>query len=737
MNPLLLDLALILIVAGLTTVVFKYLKQPLVLGYIVAGFLTGPYFEYIPTVKEVSSLDFWGEIGVVFLLFGLGLEFNIKKLIKVGSIGFTTVTAEVILMSIVGFSVGRLLGWSDISSIFLGGMLTISSTSIIIKAFDDLGLKSKKFAQNVFGVLVVEDIVAVLLLVVLSALAISSDISGTEMFYKILYLFLFLLLWFTGGIYIIPSIFRKIKFRVSDETLTVISLGLCLGMVAITEYSGFSSALGAFMMGSILSGTIYTDRIIKLVQPVKDFFGAIFFVTVGMLVNPQTIAEHWSTILLISAVVIFIKPLSAILGLLLSGQTIRNAMQSGFCLCQIGEFSFIIASMGQSVGVVNDELYPIIVSVSIITTFATPYMINASGSVYDKLYSLLPVSWARVFDRLGTGRKTINRRTEWNSLIKRYFTVVIVYSGWLVLVVTFFTKYVNPFIISKLTNFTHVKLLCLVITLLAMSPFVYGLLKKRDRNRDFDKIWKDSRFSRGPLISMVLLKYIVAAIAVNFVIAKYLAASAGVVILLTLIVVAVVYYSKNLKNYYSVLEQGFLENYHYGDVKRKVVIPRALADEMHTDTVLVGVSSPVAGRSIRTIHRMYNTGALVLRIIRGESYIDVPAKEEILLPGDMAVVLGEDEQIMKFRSLCESPSSRFNVEPDEIDLFHFTIPPESPIIGMDANITRFRDRFGLILVAIDRDGVDGLLKPNSTVIFEPSDTIWIAGDRKHVESLMN
>ena len=261
MNPLLLDLALILIVAGLTTVVFKYLKQPLVLGYIVAGFLTGPYFEYIPTVKEVSSLDFWGEIGVVFLLFGLGLEFNIKKLIKVGSIGFTTVTAEVILMSIVGFSVGRLLGWSDISSIFLGGMLTISSTSIIIKAFDDLGLKSKKFAQNVFGVLVVEDIVAVLLLVVLSALAISSDISGTEMFYKILYLFLFLLLWFTGGIYIIPSIFRKIKFRVSDETLTVISLGLCLGMVAITEYSGFSSALGAFMMGSILSGTIYTDRI--------------------------------------------------------------------------------------------------------------------------------------------------------------------------------------------------------------------------------------------------------------------------------------------------------------------------------------------------------------------------------------------------------------------------------------------------------------------------------------------
>ena len=342
MNTLLSDLALILIVAGIVTVIFKKLKQPVVLGYIVAGLLAGPYVTFIPTVTDAQNVEFWGKIGVIFLLFGLGLEFNFKKLKKVGGPGFITVFTEVVMMFCMGILVGRVLEWTWVASIFLGGMLSISSTSIIIKAFDDMGVKNKKFTQMVFGALVVEDLVAILILVLLPAVVLSKSFNGVELADKVANLALFLLLWFTGGIFFIPTIFKRIKQFLSDETVIVVSLGLCFMMVVITINAGISEALGAFVMGSILSGTIQSERIIKLVKPVKDFFGAIFFVSVGMLVDPAAILKYWQQILLISAVIITAKPLAATLGLLFSGQTLKNAIMSGICLCQIGEFSFII-----------------------------------------------------------------------------------------------------------------------------------------------------------------------------------------------------------------------------------------------------------------------------------------------------------------------------------------------------------------------------------------------------------
>lgn len=736
MEPLFHDLALILVVAAFTTVVFRYLRQPLVLGYILAGFLTGPYFEYVPTVTETSSLEFWGQVGVIFLLFGLGLEFNIKKLFKVGGAGFITVLSEVLIMFTVGYSLGRLFGWTFTPSVFLGGMICVSSTSIVIKAFDDLDLKSKKFSQLVMGVLVVEDIVAVLLLVILSAFGSSSRIDGPGMVSKMMYLGMFMLLWFTGGIYVLPSLFRRIRNGITDEILTVLSIGLCLAMVVVAEKSGFSASLGAFMMGSILSGTVSSDRIIRLIRPLKDFFGAIFFVTVGMLVDPSAIVDNWVLVLVLSASVLVFKSLAATLGLILSGQTIRTSVQAGMCLCQIGEFSFIIATLGRSLNVIPDNVYPVIVSVSIVTTFLTPYMIRSADPLYRALYNAVPSSWKLLMDRLGTGHRIYNRRSDWNVLLRKYLTIVGIYSGWIVFVTLLFKAYVNPYLAGLLEGWEYQNVLFFVITVFSVSPFIYGLLRKRSYDSLYEKIWNDSKYSRGPLLSMSIFKYVISTLFISNIVGLYLTNKVAIVLFVSVSVIVVFYYSKRLKNYYAGLESGFLENYHFDSRKASITMPRELAEEMHTDLVEVGVASPISGMTIQDIHRRYDTGAYVLRIQRGTSYIYLPRKEELVLPGDMLLLLGEDRQIMRFKDLSGTVRGQES-DPEDIELFHITLSGTSGVVGSDANMTKFMEKYGLMLVAVEKQGTENLVKPKSSVIFEPGDTLWVAGDKAHVKSLLD
>src|SRR5687767_4307328 len=283
---LIIDLALILGAAAFITLVFKWLKQPLVLGYIIAGFLVGPYFKWLPTINELPNIRIWAEVGVIFLLFSLGLEFSFKKLLKVGGSASITALVEVVVMVVIGFGVGRALGWSSMDSLFLGGILSISSTTIIIRAFDELGLKTKKFAGLVFGVLIVEDLVAIVLMVLLSTVAVSRQFAGAEMMLSILKLVFFLVIWFLMGIFLIPTCLRKVRHLVSNEMLLIISIALCLMMVVLANAVGFSPALGAFIMGSILAETTKAEKIEHLVMPVKYLFGAIFFVSVGMLIDP-------------------------------------------------------------------------------------------------------------------------------------------------------------------------------------------------------------------------------------------------------------------------------------------------------------------------------------------------------------------------------------------------------------------------------------------------------------------
>ena len=742
---MLLDLALILVVAGAVTIIFKALKQPLVLGYIVAGILTGPYIGFIPTATQVESVEFWGKIGVIFLLFGLGLEFSFKKLTKVGGAGVSTVLSEAVVMFCMGFLIAKIFGWENITALFVGAMLSISSTSIIIKTFDDLKIGGKKSSQLVFGALICEDLVAILLLVLLPTLVISKTFSGVQLVTKILTITVFLLLWFTGGIYFIPTIYRKLRKLMSDETLIVVSLGLCLFMVVITLKANISEALGAFVMGSILSGTIQRDKIIALTRPIKDFFGAIFFVSVGMLVDPSVLLHYWPHVLIITLAVIIVKPLAATIGFLFSGQTLKIALPAGMCMCQIGEFSYIIASLGKSMNATPDYLYPVIVTVSILTTFVTPYWAKAGDKTFSFIYNHTSSGWRNVIDRLGNGKNTFNQESRWKKLLKSYLGRVFILTTWMAFFILLFTKVINPFLNSLLKSLYPqiagvfwVRLAFFLLTIGVVAPFIWALLKLKDKEGIYDQIWADGKFARGPLLFLVAVKYIIAFMAISFVASLYLTRSVGAIMLICATVIVLVVLSRRVKGYYSKIEKNFLTNLD-SEGGRRFVVPREMANEIHMEKCVVGQNSYLAGRSIGSVHRKKDTGALVIQLTRGTKTINLPDKEQVFYPSDSLLVLGSDKQLSSFIALSKNTAEETAPLPEEdtieMRLFQITLGEKSPVLGHNANITAFRKEFGVLLVGVEKSDSDNFLRPNSTVTIEKGDTIWVVGNREKVDKL--
>lgn len=400
------DLALILVVAGIVTIVFKKLKQPLVLGYVVAGFLVSPHMPYIMSVADRADISTWGDIGVMFLLFSLGLDFSFKKILKMGASPIISTCSIVFCMMMLGIVTGHLFGWSRMDSIFLGGMLAMSSTTIIYKAFDDLGLRQQRFAGLVMSVLILEDILAIVMMVMLSAIANGSNPDGGQMIGSLMKIGFFLILWFVVGIFLIPLMLRSMRKFINNETLLIVALGLCCAMAVLSTKVGFSSAFGAFVMGSILAETIEAERIIKVVEPVKNLFGAVFFVSVGMLVDPAILVEYSWPIVTLVLVIILGQVIFGSLSFLIGGQSLKSAMQCGFSMAQIGEFSFIIASLGLSLGVIGKFLYPVVVAVSVITTFLTPYMIRMATPAYGMLERRLPKKWIMAMNNLTLAKQT-------------------------------------------------------------------------------------------------------------------------------------------------------------------------------------------------------------------------------------------------------------------------------------------------------------------------------------------
>jgi CPA2 family monovalent cation:H+ antiporter-2 len=732
---LIVDLSLILTLAGVITIIFKRLKQPLVLGYILAGLLVGPNFTLFPTITDIKTIEIWAEIGVIFLLFNLGLEFSFKKLVKVGSTAAITGLFEVSMMLGVGFLTGQLLGWSKTDSLFLGGIISISSTTIIFRAFDELGLKTQQFTRVVLGILVIEDLAAVLLMVLLSTLSISQQFVGYEMLESILKLFFFLILWFLCGIFVFPTLLRRFSKLMNDETVLITSIAMCFGMVLLATKAGFSAALGAFIMGSILAETTHAEKIEHLLKPVKDLFGAIFFISVGMLINPKILLEYGKPMIILVFVVIFGKTIFVTIGALIAGQPLKKSIQSGMSLSQIGEFSFIIATLGLSLNVTSEFLYPIAVGVSVITTFTTPYSIKLSEKIYEAINDHLPERWTHYLNRYSTGAETIRESTHWNTILRGYVQNVILNSVIIIAIILISSKQLFPFIHQKLQETLVTQSAIFGLTFLTMAPFLWALVFKRSDRKAYSAIWLNRRFSRGPLLLLELSRLFIAILLVGFLLNTFISATSTLIVAGVIMFLAFGLFFQRLQQFYDRIESRFIRNFNSrqleGSGKSKNIL---LPWDAHFAFLEVSADSPFIGKSLQELAIRERFGINVVLIERGSRVIQLPPPTEVLYPGDRIEVIGTDDQLEEFTQYIEISSTGeiYIAHEDNIVLERIEVKPEYVIAGKSIRNSMIREKTHGMVVGLERNG-QRILNPDSSMIIEIRDVLWIAGEKQLIK----
>ena len=710
------------------------------LGYIVAGILAGPAIKEMPTVSDVESIRIWADIGVIFLLFALGLDFSFKKLMKVGGTAVIGAVTVVIGMMTLGYITGLLLGWGHMNSLFLGGMLSMSSTTIIFKAFDDMGLSNQRFAGVVFGILVVEDLFAVLLMVLLSTLAVSKHVEGMELLDSVVKLGVFLLFCFVVGIYLIPSFLKKMRRFLNDETLLIVSLGLCLGMVMIATKAGFSSALGAFVMGSILAETIDAEHIEHIVKPVKDLFGAIFFVSVGMLIDPALLWEYKIPIIILTLVVMVGQIFFGSFGVLLSGQSFKVAIQSGFSLAQIGEFAFIIASLGLTLKVTDRFLYPIVVAVSVITTFFTPYMIRMAEPAYRLAERHIPAHWMHLIERYSSGSNTVKQKSAWNKLLKSLARIVGTYTAVTLVLIFIWIRFVAPFITRQIPGIGG-QCLALVLILLLISPMLRAIMMKKNHSAEYVQLWNDSKYNRGPLVSLIVLRIVLCTGMVLLPIARLLNTAAGIGIATAATVIALVIFSKWLKKQSILMERHFFSNLTAREMESERNAPinqrfagHLMERDLHLADFEVKQNSPSMGKTLRELNFRQKCNVNIVTIIRGSKRINIPGGNERLYPFDKLVVVGTDDDLTHFRRYIDErykESMNITEEKHEVGMEQFSIGEGSGLIGRTILESGIRDNSGCLVIGIER-GSCYIKNPPPSTMFEKGDIVWIVGEHDKV-----
>lgn len=725
------DLTLILGSAAIITLLFKKLKQPVVLGYIIAGLLVGPNFRLFPTIIEIDSIKTWADIGVIFLLFGLGLEFSFKKLLKVGSVALVAALAGVGLTMLLGFFVGRMLGWNTMDSLFLGGILAIASTTIIIRAFEELGVKTKKYTGIVMGVLVVEDLVAVVLMVVLSTVAVSRSFAGTEMLESVLKLIFFLILWFISGIFFLPTLLKRLHSLMSEETLLIVSLALCFFMVYLATKAGFSPALGAFIMGSVLAETTKAEKIEHQVKSVKNLFGAIFFVSVGMLLDTDMLVQYAIPILAATLVLLFGKPLFVSLGALATGQPLKIAIQSGMSLSQIGEFSFIIATLGLSLNVTSNFLYPVAVAVSVLTTFTTPFMIRYSDVAYHFIDKHLPEKWKTAITNYSIGATNIKDASDWRILLRFYFTNIVIFSVIIITIILFSTEYLPPLF----SNFRWGKIIGAFVSLVLVSPFLWALAFRRTHNKAaYANVWSTPGLQK-PLIALLLSRAVLAIFYIGFLFDRLFSpwvTALGVIVVCSLLII----FYKKIRSFYGRIEQRFLTN--LNEREEQEAMTHALAPwDTHIATIELNPHSKYIGKTLQESKIREEFGINIAVIERGSVVINVPGREERLYPNDILSVIGSDEQLNTFKNYMESTSSDVHdaVSRQKVSLQHFTIGKQSALLNKSIRHSGIREITKGLVVGIERKGKQ-ILNPESDLVFELHDIIWIVGNEKRIQVLI-
>lgn len=727
------DLAFILILGAFTTVFFKWIKQPVVLGYIVAGFLASPNFTYLPSVTTESNIDFWAQIGIIALLFSLGLEFSFKKLMNAG--GSAVVTALIIMggMMCAGFAIGHVLGFSNINCLFLGGMLSMSSTTIIIKAFNDLGIQHKKFASLVFAVLIVEDLFAVVMMVILSSIAVNNSVAGGEMLYSISKLVFFLVMWFLVGVIVLPSLLNRIRAYLNSETLALVSMGLCLGMAVVSVMCGFSLALGAFVMGSILAGTSFAERIERVIMPIKDLFGSVFFISVGMMVNPDVIVTYAGPILALSAVVIVGMIVFGTSGMLITGQSLKVAMESGFSLTQIGEFAFIIATLGMSLGVLDSTIYPIVVAVSVLTTFTTPYFIRMADPAYNIVAKMLPRNLRFLINRYTTDAGTdAATNTLWQSVLRRYVWRILIYAAILITIVLLSKGWLLP----MLTHFNEKwgRLICALVTLTAMSPFLFALAIPASKSSERRQLKNANSHSKVPLVVMTLFRLILALGFIVYELKSLYSWSTAVVCGIAVFILIALLLSNRIRMHLHNIEQRFMDNLNERELRRSGKNNNVIAD-LHLAFMTVGFGCPFVGERLRDSGLRQQYGVNVASIQRGTSAIPVPGGDVRIFPGDTLGVIGTDEQIQNLLKVVEAPENEnsVTVSPHDIKLTSLQLTCGSPLLHKSVAESGLRNDYHSLLVSIARDGE--FFTPDASTRFAEGDVLWIVGNPRQLANL--
>ena len=739
------DLALILIVAGVVTLIFKRLKQPLVLGYLVAGFLVSPHMPYTMSVVDKADIQTWADIGVIFLLFSLGLDFSFKKIIKMGIAPVIAAITIIFSMMVLGVLVGHAFGWRRMDCIFLSGMLAMSSTTIIYKAFDDMGLRQQRFAGIVMSVLILEDVLAIVMMVMLSAIASGSNPDGGQMFGSILKIGFFLIIWFVVGIFLIPPFLRKTRKLMSDETLVVVSLGLCCLMAVVSTAVGFSSAFGAFVMGSILAETIEADKITRLVEPVKNLFGAVFFVSVGMLVDPDVLVKYALPIIALVFTILIGQSIFGTMGFMLGGQPLKNAMKCGFSMAQIGEFAFIIASLGLSLGVIGSFLYPVVVAVSVITTFFTPYMIRFSGPCYAQLERRMPKKWIRRLNHMGTAHQSSESEiSDWRSLLHQMILQTVVYGTLCAAVIGLMLKFFLPFIRHILPHW-WANGVCGVLTVLMISPFLRAIIMKKNHSEEAKSLWIQSRLNRLPLVFTVLVRILIAAGFV-FYICNYLTRfTNALMISIAVVAITIMLLSRSLKRRSIMLERLFVKNLRSRDIaaqvsgkKRPLFEGHLLDRDIHISEFDVPEDSLWTGKTLRQLQFRNRFGVHVSSILRGRQRINIPNGDNVVFPCDKMQVIGNDDQLRAFGMVMKGeqvPEDK-DIEKREMKLRLLILYDSSPFVGRTLKESGIRDKYNCMVVGVE-EGEESLSLIDPSRCFERGDIIWVVGEESSLQALSN
>ena len=738
------DLALILVVAGLVTIVFKKLKQPLVLGYVVAGFLVSPHMPYIMSVVDRANIRMWGDIGVMFLLFSLGLDFSFKKIIKMGVSPVIATCCIVFSMMFIGIVTGHAFGWSRMDCIFLGGMLAMSSTTIIYKAFDDLGLRQQRFAGIVMGVLILEDILAIVMMVMLSTIAMGNNPDGEQMLGSVMKIGFFLVVWFVVGISLIPLLLRTSRKLINNETLLIVALGLCCAMAVLSTQVGFSSAFGAFVMGSILAETIEAERIIKLVEPVKNLFGAIFFVSVGMLVDPAILVKHALPIAALVMVILLGQVVLGSLSFLVSGQSLKSAMQCGFSMAQIGEFSFIIASLGLSLGVISQFIYPVVVAVSVITTFLTPYMIRMATPCYKMLERHLPAAWIEALNNITVNKQDTERKGYWKPLLMQLVRITAIYSALSVAAIALMFAFFLPFIRSILPHW-WANAVCGGLTLLMISPFLRAIVMKKNHSEEWKALWAEKPYNKVLLLLTVLVRLLLAASFV-FYICNYLTRfTNALMISMALVAVALMVVSRSIKKHSIKIERMFIQNLRSREIeaqikghKRPLYEGKLLDRDIHIADFIVPEDSVWAGKKLRDLQFRNRFGVHVSSILRGVQRINIPDGESVIFPGDNIQAIGDDSQLTAFsyamnhELFVEDPE----IEKREMKLQQIVIGHKSVFAGKTIAESGIRNRYNCMVVGLEK-GLESLSPVTPTHRLNGGDIIWIVGEKDDIETIVH